>query len=1030
MPFARGGMGSAVFAFGHFLVMGGETRVYPRDDRNAIMEKGVYPQTLLYDPESSTWTQGPDMPTPRHGVYPVYDATTSKVFVIGGGLATGFSQSTAVEVLHLGGGLCKGSAMNSFAQARAGYLHQSSGHRLMRVVDVVSEEACAKLCNAAGMVEQCQAFQYRSTRYLCDLLAAKVFAVTAATEGESGIDNQNIHLKRTAQWNYEYQIFERVESCAGRTSAHTITVTQSAKSCSQLRANYTKTITQQHAQDISEPQWSVAKGFVGMPNPRSVCGAARVNTRGTCFAADSVFTHTEANDVCHALGARLCTVKDLAAGAGYKTGCGLMRASLWTGDACEQGHWVVNPTAEYGKWSTPTCLGDDVTAHFQCCADTDVSSASPAAITTAITTAQDTTTVAPPKTTTTGVEGAAAGVTPVVPPAKGTCSYQPGFDWAGADLHHAPLYEDFPASCAKYCLLNAKCFHFTHLNGRCFLKSHAVTGMAPMEDATGALCRVALRGVADLKELPEVNADNFFNNQRQSCTSLGWARGVGQAAGGVCASSKINGKCYSAVPFKTAVSVCKSVGARLCSTTELAMDVARGTGCNANKQLVWTRDACSGGFVVAGGSSTHKDNGEIKQCRSLFEDYSDVHVRCCTEEAIPAVQQVDCGLARYKKSGRPSKLHCTREQPYAQACTWVTPTKSHREPRCMTHAAAAAAKLAEDKDRVPLANIPRIGGYRWGKALPLELFEPQGLTVGGFLYVFGGFVGGYKNMTRRGFALSAATGDWDEIAAMPLPEGAGITHCGQTVDTRTGDIYLVGGITVDADKEWPNAQSVDTVYVYHTSTNTWSTDLFPPIPADRGGGGAVVIGDRLHFFGGGTYRAGSDFVADFSDHWSISLRDPTEGWSFKAPMSRGRNHIGAVVVKGEAYAIGGQVLHNELDGNLDLVERYNANTNTWAKVASLPKGLGHISPGVFAYGGSANQDSDGSEETGLFVLGGTSDMPDRDEVSLVYYDVEHDMWDEQASLVPYPSQVAGLVGDQVLVQVANYSYTGTVVPPL
>ena len=50
--------------------------------------------------------------------------------------------------------------------------------------------------------------------------------------------------------------------------------------------------------------------------------------------------------------------------------------------------------------------------------------------------------------------------------------------------------------------------------------------------------------------------------------------------------------------------------------------------------------------------------------------------------------------------------------------------------------------------------------------------------------------------------------------------------------------------------------------------------------------------------------------------------------------------------------------------------------------------------------------------------------PGRDEISLLYYDVAQDAWDVQASLVPYPSQVAGIVGDKIMVHVANYSYSG------
>ncbi len=92
LPQARGGTGKAVYLNGEFWVIGGETR------RGAgATTSGVYARVDIYDPRANRWRRGPDLPTARHGIFPLLDH--GRVLVAGGGTRAGFGQSTVFEAL-------------------------------------------------------------------------------------------------------------------------------------------------------------------------------------------------------------------------------------------------------------------------------------------------------------------------------------------------------------------------------------------------------------------------------------------------------------------------------------------------------------------------------------------------------------------------------------------------------------------------------------------------------------------------------------------------------------------------------------------------------------------------------------------------------------------------------------------------------------------------------------------------------------------------------------------------------------------
>ncbi|MEE8272767.1 MAG: kelch repeat-containing protein, partial [Alphaproteobacteria bacterium] len=95
LPQARGGTGKAVFFNGEFYVLGGETL----NGAGATADR-VYDRVDIYDPVADTWRNGTAMPTARHGIFPLLHA--GRVYVLGGGVAAGNSQSVVNETFNPG----------------------------------------------------------------------------------------------------------------------------------------------------------------------------------------------------------------------------------------------------------------------------------------------------------------------------------------------------------------------------------------------------------------------------------------------------------------------------------------------------------------------------------------------------------------------------------------------------------------------------------------------------------------------------------------------------------------------------------------------------------------------------------------------------------------------------------------------------------------------------------------------------------------------------------------------------------------
>jgi N-acetylneuraminic acid mutarotase len=239
---------------------------------------------------------------------------------------------------------------------------------------------------------------------------------------------------------------------------------------------------------------------------------------------------------------------------------------------------------------------------------------------------------------------------------------------------------------------------------------------------------------------------------------------------------------------------------------------------------------------------------------------------------------------------------------------------------------------------------------------PIARFEAQGTSVGGKLYVFGGFVSVCCTAVTRSDVYDPLANTWRRLADLPLK----VTHSPAVPDGN--EIYLVGGYV--GDHPGPSTRSV---LRYEIAGNTWS--YAAPLPQDRGAGAAARAGRTLHFFGGATRIKGATTDLDQDEHYALNLDAPV-AWLAQPAMPNARNHLGGTELGGALYAVGGQHARNETTGNVGETDAFDVQTKVWSRVADLPTARGHITSSTFgangrvlAAGGVANSGAASAEVT-------------------------------------------------------------------
>lgn len=220
---------------------------------------------------------------------------------------------------------------------------------------------------------------------------------------------------------------------------------------------------------------------------------------------------------------------------------------------------------------------------------------------------------------------------------------------------------------------------------------------------------------------------------------------------------------------------------------------------------------------------------------------------------------------------------------------------------------------------------------------PTEL--PQGVNhaglaeLGGRLYLIGGYSGGSFDATDRVQIYDVAAGEWLEGAPLPTGRGAlavavvgGRIHAigGVEMDGRLSDVHEVYDPAADrwerlADMPTPrehlaaaavggriyvaagraNGRNLDAFEIYDVATDSWSEG--PDVPTARSGVAAAALNGLVYLFGGEEI---SGFLRDTFDE--AERFDPATGeWEAVEPMPTARHGLGAAVLDGSIYVVGG-----------------------------------------------------------------------------------------------------------------------------
>jgi len=234
----------------------------------------------------------------------------------------------------------------------------------------------------------------------------------------------------------------------------------------------------------------------------------------------------------------------------------------------------------------------------------------------------------------------------------------------------------------------------------------------------------------------------------------------------------------------------------------------------------------------------------------------------------------------------------------------------------------------------------------WVKQSNMSVARVEATTVDyrGDIYVFNGFKEGIR-IADSVEKYDVATKKWSIISSTTTLNGSAVTHNGVV---RVGaDVWIIGGRIGSHPGRVSNK-----VWIYNLDKKKWRNG--PALPTPGAAGGAALVNNKIHWFGGLDTHA----RCDVNSHFVYDLKKPAAGWkniTSKAAMPSPRNHFSTAVVGGIIYAMGGQYGHDGCPGkNTDdtpLVHAFNPKTNAWSRKANMPNKNSHSEPGTFVYKG-------------------------------------------------------------------------------
>ncbi len=245
---------------------------------------------------------------------------------------------------------------------------------------------------------------------------------------------------------------------------------------------------------------------------------------------------------------------------------------------------------------------------------------------------------------------------------------------------------------------------------------------------------------------------------------------------------------------------------------------------------------------------------------------------------------------------------------------------------------------------------PSAAGWSREVSLPGPVHHPQLASVGGSLWLLGGFQspgpGVIWQMSDASWRLDPTGGQW-------LAGPKALAPHAECVCIVSNDLaHLVGGRRPSGAANMAYRDHVDMTdhLVFDPGSGAWSTAA--PALTARNSAAGVALSGRLHVVGGRSVTAGPSV--------SHEVYDPREDrWRLASPLPReaGAGGLAAAVLAGRIYVFGGEVFDPAPGRVLQTVWAYDPGSDRWEMAGDMPTprhGLGAVAFGseIWTIGGA------------------------------------------------------------------------------
>jgi N-acetylneuraminic acid mutarotase len=236
------------------------------------------------------------------------------------------------------------------------------------------------------------------------------------------------------------------------------------------------------------------------------------------------------------------------------------------------------------------------------------------------------------------------------------------------------------------------------------------------------------------------------------------------------------------------------------------------------------------------------------------------------------------------------------------------------------------------------------GSWRQEPLPPLARSESKAVTVGGRIYILGGYT---KTTVADVLAFDPRTRLYSHETNMPV----GTDH--PLVVAHGGWLYVLGGYVNNAPQHG--------FWRYSPETKQWQRLADSPVL--RGAMAGAIIGDKLYVAGGATTIFPPE--KKHPPYHRLDIYDlRTNSWSRGPDMPTARHHTAYAGIDRYLYVAGGR---DKDDAAVKAVERYDTRAGRWESLPGLPFPVGGLEGAAF---GGRFIVAGGGDETGWDKGGG------------------------------------------------------------